>query len=143
MATLRCPHPGHGENEVPLKSSNDRVFECRDNHRFYRRGESGSEVLVDLISNESYPVVPLQGEAPSGAPPRPRLVFMKDVPCVKGDLDFDRLSLSAGEWKILSKVDGRSTLEEVRLLAGLQAEEAERLFHSLIDAGLLEVRGQR
>jgi len=143
MATLRCPHPGHGENEVPLTSSNDRVFECRDNHRFYRREESGSEVLVDLISNESYPVVPLQGETPSGAPPRPRLVFMKDVPRVKGDLDFDRLSLSAGEWKILSKVDGRSTLEEVRLLAGLQAEEAERLFHSLIDAGLLEICGQR
>lgn len=143
MALFRCPHPQHGSTEVPLKSSNDRIFECRENHRFYRRGEPGSEVLVDLISNESYTITTLEGEAPPGAPARPRLIFMKDVPRVKGDLDFDRLSLSAGEWKILSKVDGRSTLEEVRLLAGLRADEAERLFHSLIDAGLLEICDRR
>ena len=58
-------------------------------------------------------------------------------------LDFNGLSLEAQEWKLLSKVDGRSTLEEVRLLAGLRADEAESIVGRLMEAGLLEMRARR
>ena len=56
---------------------------------------------------------------------------MKDVPSI-GDVDFNQLDLAPVDWKLLSQVDGRNSLEEIRLLAGLTREEitesAERLF---------------
>jgi hypothetical protein len=140
MPLYRCPHPVHTAGAVPLKSNNDRVFECEVNHRFYRRQEGDATVLVDLISSDTYPAEAMEEEADGG---RRQLNFMTDVPRIKGSLDFDRLSLSAPEWKLLSKVDGRSTLEEVRLLASLRAEEAEKIIVRFMDDGLLEIRGRR
>jgi len=127
---------------VPLKSNNDKVYECAESHRFYRKGEGDSVLLVDLISSQGFVPAELKAGTKSGAP-RPRLRFMTDVPRVVGKPDFNALSLSAAEWKFLSKVDGRTTLEEVRLLAGLKADEAESLIFQLIDAGLVELRGKK
>lgn len=143
MVIFRCPHPSHGSATVPLKTSKDQVLECPENHRFYRRESDGEQVVVELVTGRTHSLASMD-DVSTGAPDaRPSLVFMSDVPRVTGDLDFNNLSLSAAQWKILSKVDGRSTLEEVRLLAGLRADEAEDLFYSLMDAGLLEIRGRR
>ena len=143
MSAFRCPHPSHGESTVPLKSNNDRVFECEVTHRFYRReGEDGT-LLVDLISSEPYPAVPTGDAPPAGQAGPERLSFMTDVPRVAGDLDFDGLSLEPREWKLLARIDGRSTLEEVRLLSGLSAAEAEVVVRRLLEAGLLEIRRRR
>lgn len=141
MASFRCPHPSHGESPAALKSNNDKVFECAVSHRFYRREKEGRAVLVELITGDSYPAEPLA--APGAGGDAVQLNFMTDVPRVAGDLDFDSLSLSAAEWKLLAKVDGRSTLEEVRLLAGLRADEAEGIVRGLLDQGLLELRARR
>ena len=110
-------------------------------HRFFRREEGETVTLVDLLGGREYDGAAFQEVPGAGEPKeRARLNFMKDVPRVTGDLDFDRLSLSPQEWKLISKVDGRCTLEEVRLLAGLKDDEAEKLFYQLMDAGLIEVR---
>lgn len=142
MASYFCPHPDHSGGEVRLKPNNDRVFECEVSHRFYFRRDGERDVFVDLISNASYPAVavPESGEAP---PDERQLSFMSDIPRVAGDLDFNDLSLDTKEWKLLSKVDGRSTLEEVRLLSGMRADEAERIVRRLLGQGLLEIRSRR
>jgi len=142
MALYRCPHPSHGDGDVTLKSNNDKIFECQESHRFYRKGEGPSLLLVDLISGQGFVPSEMKG-AEDPAAPRPRLKFMTDVPRVVGQIDFDALSLPAPAWKFLSKVDGKTTLEEVRLLAGLKADEAESLVFDLIDQGLIELRGKR
>lgn len=142
MALYRCPHPSHGEHEVTLKSNNDKVYECQESHRFYRKGEGAALLLVDLISGQGFVPAEMKGD---GEPekPRPRLKFMTDVPRVLGAPDFNALSLPAAAWKLLSKVDGKTTLEEVRLLAGLKADETESLVFRLIDDGLIELRGKK
>lgn len=138
MARYRCPDPAHAGETVPLKANNDRVYECPRLHKFWRREEAGQALLVNLITQTSYPALELAGEPePEG---RPRLNFMVDVPRVRGGLDFDALSLPAPQWKIISRIDGTSNLEEVRLLAGLSPAEAEEAIHSLVEAGLIEVR---
>lgn len=142
MPPFRCPHPSHQGEEVPLKSNNDRVFECGLSHRFYRRQEKDGTLLVDLITSDSFPAVPMKGDEDEPAA-APQLNFMTDVPRVVGNLDFNDLSLEAQEWKLLAKVDGRSTLEEVRLLSGMRAEDAEKVIRRLVDAGILEIRGRR
>jgi hypothetical protein len=144
MASFRCPHPSHGGAPAALKSNNDRVFECPVSHRFYRREEKGRMVLVDLITSDAYDATPAEtGVVERGGAPPLQLNFMTDVPRVAGNLDFDDLSLSAAQWKLLAKVDGSSTLEEARLLAGLSAEDAERVVRSLLDAGILELHRRR
>lgn len=143
MASLRCPHPSHGESPVRLKSNNDKVFECAVSHRFYRRQEGERDLLVELISGDSYAAEALEAPGQEGARVEIQLNFMTDVPRVAGDLDFDNLSLTAPEWKLLAKVDGRCTLEEVRLLSGLRADEAEEIVRRLLGEGLLEIRGKR
>ncbi len=143
MPSYRCPHPAHSGKAVLLKSNNDQVFECEHSHRFFRRVDGESFLLVDLISSDAFAADPLgDTEDPSGGARR-QLNFMTDVPRVRGDLDFNDLSLTAPEWKLLSKVDGRSTIEEVRLLSGFRAEEAERIVRRLIEANLLEIRSRR
>jgi len=101
-------------------------------------------VLVDLITSDAYDATPAEtGVVERGGAPPLQLNFMTDVPRVAGNLDFDDLSLSAAQWKLLAKVDGSSTLEEARLLAGLSAEDAERVVRSLLDAGILELHRRR
>ncbi|MFQ5702228.1 MAG: hypothetical protein ACE5HU_10335 [Acidobacteriota bacterium] len=139
MSRYRCPDPSHGQNSVPLKSNNDRVYECPGTHKFWRREENDAVILVNLITQEKFPA--LQAEVPAGdRAPRPRMNFMVDVPRVKSGLDFNALRLSPQHWKLIAWIDGKANLEEVRLLAGLKADEAEKLLHDLIDEGLVEVR---
>lgn len=143
MVSYRCPHPSHAGSSVHLRSNDGKVFECAQSHRFFRRDESSQMTLVDLISGQRFDAVSF--EVPptgNGGEGKVRLDFMKDVPRVKASLDFNKLSLSFQEWKLIAKVDGRTTLEEARLLAGLKADEAERIFHSLIDAGVIEIRSR-
>ena len=138
MSSYRCPDPSHEGSVVPLKANNDRVYECPGLHKFWRREESGAVLLVNLITQEKHRAEEIAAE--EGAPERPRLNFMVDVPQTKGGLDFNALSLSPPQWKVISRIDGRSTLEEVRLLAGLTPQEAETIVYELVDAGLVEVR---
>ena len=65
---------------------------------------------------------------------------MVDVPRLTGGLDFNSLNLSPSQWKVISRVDGKSNLEEVRLLAGLSPADAERVVNELADAGLIEIK---
>jgi hypothetical protein len=139
MSLLRCPHPSHGARLVPLKSNYEKVLECEDSHRFYRREEGGAQILVDLISGCSYGPETFAGSESATAP---TLNFLVDVPRTVGTLDFDRLSLSAAEWKIMSKIDGRNTVEEIRLLSGMKADEADRILRRFIEAGLVEICGR-
>ena len=138
MSAYRCPDPSHAGEAVPLKANNDRVFECPRLHKYWRREDGGAVRLVNLVTQESFEAVDVPGAAPEEE--RPRLNFMVDVPRVTGGLDFNALSLSPHQWKVISRVDGRSNLEEVRLLAGLSPAEAERVVNELVDAGLIAVR---
>jgi hypothetical protein len=137
MNSYRCPDPAHAGAVVALKANNDRVFECPSMHKYWRREEEGTVRLVNLVTQEAFPAEEIAGDAGAG---RPRLNFMVDVPRLTGGLDFNALSLTPPQWKVISRVDGASNLEEVRLLAGLTPPDAERVVHELIDAGLIEVR---
>ncbi len=138
MARFRCPDPSHGAAEVPLKANNDRVFECALLHKFWRREEGGRVLLVGLISGDPHPAVELEG-TDAGTTER-RLNFMVDVPRLAGALDFNTLQLTPMQWKVVSRVDGKSNLEEIRLLAGLTAVQAEQVIFELEDLKLIEVR---
>jgi hypothetical protein len=141
----RCPDPSHGATATPLKANNDRVYECPAMHKYWRREEKGTVLLVNLITQQGYPAAEMEEAAEPGAG-RPRLNFMVDVPRLTGGLDFNNLSLAPAQWKVISRIDGSSNLEEVRLLAGLSPVDAERIVFELIDAGLIEIRqrgGQR
>jgi len=138
MAHYRCPDPSHADLAVPLKANNDRVQECPALHKYWRREEEGKVILVNLITQQPFPAVAIETGTESDA--RPRLNFMVDVPRVPAGLDFDNLSLTPPQWKVISRIDGTSNLEEVRLLAGLSPAEAEQAIHELVDAGLIEVR---
>jgi hypothetical protein len=141
MASYVCPDASHGDRPVHLRSNNEKVYECEASHRFFRREQDGVFAFVDLISGEAFPAASLALEPPSGEPAdRPRLNFMVDIPKTTAELDFNRVSLTPAEWKVISRMDGRSTLEEVRLLSGLKAEETEKLVYRLMDAGLIEIR---
>jgi len=141
MLTYRCPDPSHKDVSVHLRSNNEKVYECESSHRFFRREEAGVPAFVDLVSGRAFPAAALETSTEDGpGASRPRLNFMVDIPRTIGPLDFNRISLTPSEWKVISKMDGRSTIEEVRLLSGLKAEEAERLVHKLMDAGLIEIR---
>ncbi len=139
MSSYRCPDPVHGEESVPLKANNDRVYECPSLHKYWRREVDGKIRLVNLISQQAYDAVAIEGPR-QDADDRPRLNFMVDVPFLKGELDFNALSLTPPQWKLIARIDGRSNLEEVRLLAGLPPHEAEEVLHELVDQGLVEVR---
>ncbi|HZI94137.1 MAG TPA: hypothetical protein VFE84_07820 [Patescibacteria group bacterium] len=139
MKPYRCPDPSHGAAVVPLKANNARVYECPSLHKYWRREESGVALLVNLITQEGFPGVEIE-ESASAGPERPRLNFMVDVPCLTGGMDFNALSLAPAQWKLVARVDGTSTLEEVRLLAGLSPTDAERVVYELIDAGLIEIK---
>ncbi len=139
MRPYRCPDPSHGGEAVPLKANNERVYECENTHKYWRREEGAEVLLVNLISSERYGAE----EMPSGTPDeaeRPRLNFMVDVPRIRGKLDFNTLSLTPAQWKVISRIDGSSNLEEIRLLAGLNATRTEQIIYELKDAGLVEVR---
>jgi len=141
MAAYRCPDDSHHGARVHLRSNNDKVYECEASHRYFRREENGAAIFVDLISGRAFTIESVedrQGDAPPTE--RPRLNFMVDIPRTMAGLDFDLISLAPAEWKMISRMDGRSTLEEVRLLSGLKAEEAEQLVYRLLDAGLIEIR---
>jgi hypothetical protein len=141
MPNYRCPEPSHGVVAVHLRSNNDKVYECEASHRFFRREEAGVPSFVDLITGRAFPAADL--ETPSADAPgasRPRLNFMVDIPRTIAALDFNRISLTPAEWKVISRMDGKSTIEEVRLLSGLKADETEQLVYRLIDAGLIEIR---
>lgn len=139
MKPYRCPDPGHAGDVVPLKANNDRVYECPSVHKYWRREEKGDVLLVNLITQEAFPAEMLS-EFDETMADRPRLNFMVDVPMIAGGLDFNALSLTPQQWKVISRVDGKSNLEEVRLLAGLQPQEAEKVVFELIDTGLVEVK---
>jgi len=128
----------HAAEAVPLKANNERVFECPALHKYWRREEGGTVRLVNLVTQESFPAVEIPADA--AAVERPRLNFMVDVPRLTGGMDFNALSLAPQQWKVISRVDGTSNLEEVRLLAGLTPADAERVVYELIDLGLIEVR---
>ena len=145
MSAYRCPDPSHGDTIVPLKANNDRVYECPGTHKFWRREEQGAVLLVNLITQASFPAQEVAGGADTGAA-RPRFNFMVDVPRLIGGLDFNKLSLAPAQWKVISRIDGKSNLEEVLLLAGMSAADAERVVNELIEAGLIEIQrrgGQR
>ena len=139
MVRYRCPDPSHGQAEVPLKANNDRVYECALLHKFWRREEEGRVLLVALISSEPYPAAEIGG-VDHEAEGRRRLNFMVDVPKLSGSLDFNTLQLKPLQWKVVSRVDGKSNLEEIRLLAGLTAVQAEQVIYELEDLKLIEVK---
>ncbi|MBI3448426.1 MAG: hypothetical protein HY049_05855 [Acidobacteria bacterium] len=141
MVTYRCPNASHKESPAHLRSNNDKVYECDASHRYFRRDDQGVPAFVDLISGQAFAAAtleePRQGEAEAA---RARLNFMVDIPRTTPALDFNRTTLSPAEWKVISRMDGKSTIEEVRLLSGLKADEIEALVHRLIDLGLIEIR---
>ena len=139
MKPYRCPDPGHGEETVTLKANNANVYECAQLHKYWRREEGGAVWLVNLITQERYAAMEVVMEGTQSAD-RPRLNFMVDVPRLKGPLDFNTLSLSPAQWKVISRIDGKSNLEEIRLLAGMTPTQAEQVLFELEDAGLIEVR---
>ena len=139
MKPYRCPDPSHAGAMVPLRANNDRVYECPLLHKFWRREEEGAVLLADLITGARFPAQ--EAESTEGpATGRPRLNFMVDVLRLTGGLDFNKLSLTPAQWKLISRIDGSSNLEEVRLLAGMTAAEAEDVAYELVDAGLIEVK---
>ena len=141
MSAYRCPDPIHGETVVPMKANNDRVYECPSLHKYWRREEGGAVFLVNLITQQRFEAAEIPGAgAASDAPDRPRLNFMVDVPSPAEGVDFNALTLTVLQWKLFSRIDGKANLEEVRLLAGLTPQDAERLVHELVDAGLVEIR---
>jgi len=135
----RCPDPVHGEAVVPMKANNDRVFECPSLHKYWRREEDGTVFLVNLITQQRFQAaeIPDTGE---GQPERARLNFMVDVPFPATGVDFNNLSLTVQQWKLFSRIDGKANLEEVRLLAGLNPQDTERLLHELVEMGLVQVK---
>lgn len=140
MKRYRCPDPSHGTGIETLKANNDRVYECPRMHKYWRREEEGKMVLANLISGERFDPVEVEvGDAPGGGD-RPRLNFMVDVPRLTGGLDFNSLSLTPAQWKVISRIDGTSNLEEVRLLAGLSPPDLERTVYELVDAGIVDVK---
>ena len=139
MRAYRCPDPTHGTTVVPLKANNDRVYECPSMHKYWRREDNGVTMLVNLITQEGFPAVAV-GDIPVEGEERPRLNFMVDVPRLIGGLDFNSLSLSPPQGKVISRIDGTSNLEEVRLLAGMSPTDAERVVYELIAAGLIEIK---
>jgi hypothetical protein len=139
MIPYRCPDPSHVDAVVPMKANNDRVYECPALHKYWRREEEGQILLVNLITQERFPAREIE-EAKAGDSERPRLNFMVDVPRITKGLDFNSLSLTPPQWKLIARIDGASNLEEVRLLAGLTPTDAERVINELIDAGLVDVR---
>jgi len=68
-----------------------------------------------------------------------KLNFMKDVPSMV-KVDFNDLDLDQVDWKLLSRVDGKNNLEEIRLLAGLEREEALRSAEKLFEQGVIQIR---
>ena len=141
MLMYRCPDPSHKDVPVHLRSNNEKVYECEASHRFFRRDEAGAPAFVDLISGRAFPAAALEtSSVDDPGAPRPRLNFMVDIPRTIAALDFNRISLTPSEWKVISRMDGKSTIEEVRLLSGLKADETEQLVYKLIDAGLIEIR---
>jgi hypothetical protein len=136
----RCPDPAHGETDVPMKANNDRVYECPSLHKYWRREEEGKIVLVNLITQQRFEAAEIPATGAADQPERPRLNFMVDVPFAATGVDFNALSLTVQQWKLFSRIDGKANLEEVRLLAGLNPQDAERLVHELVDIGLIEVR---
>ena len=139
MTHYRCPDESHGETVVVLKANNDRVYECPRMHKYWKREEEGRVILADLISGNRYDPVEVPVESAEG-PERPRLNFMVDVPRLTGGLDFNSLSLSPTQWKMISRIDGSSNMEEVRLLSGLTPPEAEKTIYELVNAGLVEMK---
>lgn len=140
MKRYRCPDPSHGDTVETLKSNNDRVFECPRMHKYWRREGAGTVTLANLISGEPFEAREVDlGDGATG-PERPRLNFMVDVPRLTGGLDFNALSLTPPQWKVISRIDGASNLEEVRLLAGLTPPDLEKTIYELVDAGLAEVK---
>jgi hypothetical protein len=139
VSAYRCPDPSHGADVVPMKANNDRVYECPGLHKYWRREEDGVVILANLITQEKYPAQEIDAAEAAGGD-RPRLNFMVDVPRLTGGLDFNSLNLSPSQWKVISRVDGTSNLEEVRLLAGLSPADAERVVNELADAGLIEIK---
>ena len=65
--------------------------------------------------------------------------FLKDVPSM-ADVDFNRLQLDPLDWKLLAKVDGRNSLEEIRLLAGLSREQVGASAGRLFEQGIITIR---
>ena len=139
MTHYRCPDESHGDAVVVLKANNDHVYECPRLHKYWKKEEDGRVTLADLITGHRYEPVEVPGE-PDDGPERPRLNFMVDVPRLTGGLDFNNLSLSPAQWKMIARIDGSSNMEEVRLLSGLTPPEAEKTINELIDAGLVEVK---
>jgi hypothetical protein len=140
MKRYRCPDAGHGETVETLKANNDRVYECPKLHKYWRQEDEGRVVLADLITGKRYDAQEVEASGEPAGPDRPRLNFMVDVPRLTGGMDFNALSLSPAQWKVISRIDGTSTIEEVRLLAGLTAAGLERAIYELVDAGLVEVK---
>jgi hypothetical protein len=140
MKPYRCPDASHGETVESLKANNDRIFECPKLHKYWRREEEGRVVLANLITGERYDPKEIDASSDSAGPDRPRLNFMVDVPRLTGGMDFNALSLSPAQWKVISRIDGNSSIEEVRLLAGMTATDLERAIDELVDAGLVEVK---
>ena len=68
-----------------------------------------------------------------------KLNFMKDVPSMT-EVDFNRLDLDQVDWKLLSQVDGKNNLEEIRLLAGLDRDEAHGSAERLFNLGVIRIR---
>ena len=139
MTHYRCPDESHGETVVVLKANNDRVYECPRLHKYWKKEEEGRVVLADLITGNRYDPVEVAVEQAEG-PERPRLNFMVDVPRLTGGLDFNNLSLSPAQWKMIARIDGTSNMEEVRLLSGLTAPEAEKTINELVNAGRVEIK---
>ena len=139
MTHYRCPDASHGDTVVILKANNDRVYECPRLHKYWKREEEGKTTLADLITGTRYDPVEVPADESEG-PERPRLNFMVDVPRLTGGLDFNNLSLTPAQWKMISRIDGTSNMEEVRLLSGLTPPEAEKTIYELVNAGLVEVK---
>ncbi|HEY3176106.1 MAG TPA: hypothetical protein VGK94_10170 [Candidatus Polarisedimenticolia bacterium] len=140
MKRYRCPDPSHGETIETLKSNNDRIYECPRMHKYWRREEGGNVLLADLITGETFPTEDVDLADTTLGPEKARLNFMVDVPRLTGGMDFNALSLTPPQWKVISRIDGSSNLEEVRLLAGLSPPDLERTIYELVEAGLVEVK---
>lgn len=68
-----------------------------------------------------------------------KLNLMKDVPSM-ADVDFNELDLSPEDWKLLSRIDGKNSLEEIRLLAGLNREQVTECAERLFERGVITIR---
>ena len=56
------------------------------------------------------------------------------------EVDCNKLDLDQEDWKLLSQVDGRNNLEEIRLLSGLSREEATKSAERLFECGVIQIR---